>query len=127
VPPGVNLKASQSSGVVQPDNVLVGTCGYASMYVHNLGGENARFDADAASYLGVIVSAAWEIDWLNASSGVDGAFWGTTVQFSPTWGVKRSGWTGAGTVYGTLVYLRVTLVNGIVCQGLRPWDWINVP
>jgi hypothetical protein len=127
VPPGVNVTASSSSGAIQPNNTVIGTCGWSSMYLHNLGGHNVRFDADAGSYLGVIVRADWEIDWLNNTSGVDGAFWGTSIQFSPTWGVKRSGWTGAGTVYGTLVYLRVVLWNGVICQGLGPWDWVNVP
>lgn len=125
VPPDVDIDRS-SGGAVGIENVVVGNCGWASMWVTDVGVATAKFEADAGSSIGIIVRADWIIDWVNVNNGAGGAWSGTTWQFSPTWGVDRTAWTGAGLVYGTLRKLVVTHWNGVVCSGLVPWDWEQV-
>ncbi len=125
IPPGVEIDGFTGGGV-GTDNVVVGSCGWASMWVTDVGVATAKFDADAGSSIGIIVRADWLIDWVNVNNGAGGSWSGTTWQFSPTWGVDRTGWTGGGLVYGTLRQLVVTHANGVVCTGLVPWDWEQV-
>lgn len=125
LPPGVKVREPKP-GDITINNTVSGNCGWASMWVYDVGVETARFDADAGSSQGPIVRADWYIDWSNNDTGLNGAFWGTTTQFSPTWGVKRQGWVDSGLVFGKLTTLVVTLYNGTVCQGLAPWDWEQV-
>jgi hypothetical protein len=113
-------------GGIQPYNVVSGTCGSASMWVTDNGVETARFNADASSNQGIITKVDWTIDWWNATTGPSGTWFGTTSQFSPTWGVVRSGWVDSGLVYGKLTRLTAFHLNGAVCQGLVPWDWEQV-
>ena len=125
LPADVKFKSQPSHGI-SPANTVFGSCGSATLWVTDDGVETARFDASAASSLGIIVRADWYIDWWNSTSGVDGAFWGSTIQFSPTWGISRHGWVDSGLVYGKLTSLTVTLWNGTICRGLVPWDWEQV-
>lgn len=125
VPPGVEIGGSVEGGV-GTQNVVIGTCGWASMWVTDVGVATAKFEAAAGSSIGIIVRADWLIDWVNVNNGAGGAWSGTTWQLSPTWGVNRTGWTGAGLVYGTLRRLVVTHANGVICTGLVPWDWEQV-
>jgi hypothetical protein len=123
VPPAVEVPEPP----VGPNNIVYGNCGWASMWVNTSGTHRARFEADAGSSIGVMVRVDWTISWTNADTGASGGWSETTWQFSPTWGVKRETLTGPGTVYGTLTRLFATHWNGIVCQGLVPWDWEEVP
>ncbi len=123
VPPGVEVPEAP----VGPDNVVYGDCGWASMWVNTSGTHRARFEADTGSSVGIMVQVDWTISWTNADTGAAGGWSETTWQFSPTWGVDRETLTGPGTVYGTLTRLIATHLNGIVCQGLVPWDWEEVP
>lgn len=112
---------------IGPDNVVYGSCGWASMWVYDVGNATARFDADAGSTQGPIVRADWTIKWYNSNvSWLYGSWSGSTPQFSTTWGVKRTSFTGVGTIYGVLDRLLVTLWDGRQCVGLRPWDWESV-
>lgn len=124
VPPGVELEDPE--GGMGTNGTVWGTCGWASMWVFDAGVATARFEADAGTTEGIIVQANWIIDWVNVDNGAGGAWSGTTHQFSPTWGVDRTGWTGTGLVWGTLRSLVVTHLNGVVCAGLVPSDWEQV-
>lgn len=123
VPPGVKMPEAP----VGPDNVVYGDCGWASMWVNTSATHRARFEADAGSSHGFMVRVDWTISWSNLDTGAGGGWSATTTQFSPTWGVDRETLTGPGLVYGTLTRLIVTHWDGVICQGLRPWDWEQVP
>ena len=73
VPPGVKVKDVEPGDISIP-NTVFGSYGWASMWVTDVGVETAKFDADAGTNQGIIVRA----DWWNSTSGVDGAWWGTT-------------------------------------------------
>jgi hypothetical protein len=123
VPPGVKMPEAP----VGPDNVVYGNCGWASMWVNTSGTHRARFEADAGSSHGIMVRVDWTISWSNLDTGAGGGWSDTTWQFSPTWGVDRETLTGPGLVYGTLTRLIAYHWDGVICQGLRPWDWEQVP
>lgn len=129
VPPGVELPELDlvDSDHVGTEGLVTGNCGWASMWVHTAGPRRARFEADAGSLLGIMVRVDWTISWTNLDTGAGGGWSETTWQISPTWGVDRETMTGPGLVYGTLVRLIATHWNGVVCQGLVPWDWEQVP
>ena len=123
VPPGVEMPEAP----VGPDNVVYGNCGWASMWVNTSGTHRARFEADAGSSHGFMVRVDWTISWLNLDTGAGGGWSATTTQFSPTWGVDRDTLTGPGLVDGTLTRLVAYHWDGVICQGLRPCDWEQVP
>jgi hypothetical protein len=122
IPPGVTVDGVSASGEISPDFRVEGNCGWADLDITDVGVQIAKFHATAGSYHGIMVKVEWIIDWINLDQPPTGSVWGTTTQFSPTWGVEPTSWVGTGDISGRVSTLIATHWDGVVCVGLIPWD-----
>lgn len=116
---------NHAQGNIAPEDVKYGDCGWSSLFIHNLGGGNARFDMAAYSSKGAIVSVNYNVNWHNWNSGANGDVPGTDYPFSSSWSKSEQTYTGPGSVTAVMTGT-VTLWWGGVCRFLNPTDYKQI-
>lgn len=114
-----------SEGTITPTGIAYGSCGWAAMFVANVGGGGrAAFTYGFGSSLGTVVYRSLVVTWVN-SSGPSGAFPDSSAQFSSTYSTTRTVTTGSGSVLAQLTGY-VVLIWGGVCTVLSPTDAASI-